>query len=87
MKLKVVEALRAGVPLVTTPVGAQGLTGLFKVASVEDDARRFAGAVVSLLLDDAEWETRCLRQIEFAEARFSGEAMSTSLLAALAAAG
>jgi hypothetical protein len=28
VKLKVVEALSAGLPLVTTPVGAQGLPGL-----------------------------------------------------------
>ena len=42
VKLKVVEALRAGVPLVTTPVGAQGLPGLSQVVAVEDDAARFA---------------------------------------------
>ena len=83
VKLKVVEALRTGVPLVTTPVGAQGLPGLFQVAAVEDDAGLFAAAVVGLLRDDARWEKASSRQVEFARERFSREAMAASLLAAL----
>ncbi|MGH7155634.1 MAG: glycosyltransferase, partial [Acetobacteraceae bacterium] len=38
VKLKVVEALRDGVPLVTTPVGAQGLPGLADVVPVAEAA-------------------------------------------------
>jgi GT2 family glycosyltransferase/glycosyltransferase involved in cell wall biosynthesis len=83
VKLKVVEALRTGVPLVTTPVGAQGLPGLFQVVAVEDDAGLFAAAVVGLLRDDAAWEKSSSRQVEFARERFSREAMTASLLAAL----
>jgi glycosyltransferase involved in cell wall biosynthesis len=83
VKLKVVEALRTGVPLVTTPVGAQGLPGLFQVVAVEDDAGLFAAAVVGLLRDDAAWENSSARQVEFARERFSREAMTASLLAAL----
>ena len=84
VKLKVVEALRAGVPLVTTPVGAQGLPGLSQVATVEDDAALFADAVIALLRDDHTWEQRSREQVEFAKARFSRDAMKASLLAALA---
>ncbi len=84
VKLKVVEALRAGVPLVTTPVGAQGLPGLSRVAAVEDDAAVFAAAVVTLLRDDVAWEQCSRRQVEFARKRFSREAMTASLLGALA---
>ena len=83
VKLKVVEALRTGVPLVTTPVGAQGLPGLFQVAAVEDDAQLFAAAVAGLLRDDAAWEKSSSRQVDFARLRFSREAMSASLLGAL----
>lgn len=83
VKLKVVEALRAGVPLVTTPVGAQGLPGLFRIAAVEDDAALFAAAVVALLRDDLAWEGRSRTQVEFAQQRFSREAMMQSVLAAL----
>jgi O-antigen biosynthesis protein len=83
VKLKVVEALRAGVPLVTTPVGAQGLPGLWQIVPVEDDAALFAAAVITLLRDDVEWNRRSRQQVDFARARFSRAAMTASLLAAL----
>ena len=84
VKLKVVEALRAGTPLVTTPVGAQGLPGLSQIVPVEDDPERFCQAVVPLLVDDSIWESRSQAQIQFAQARFSKQAMKASLLGALA---
>jgi glycosyltransferase involved in cell wall biosynthesis len=83
VKLKVVEALRAGLPLVTTPVGAQGLPGLAQVVDVADVTERFAAAVVALLRDDALWSRRSVAQARFAQARFSRDAMKTSLLGAL----
>jgi GT2 family glycosyltransferase len=84
VKLKVVEALRAGVPLVTTPVGAQGLTGLSQIVPVEDRAEKFSAAVITLLQNDGEWERRSCDQVRFAQMRFSRKAMSESLLGALA---
>jgi GT2 family glycosyltransferase len=84
VKLKVVEALCAGVPLVTTPVGAQGLPGLFQVVAVHDDAACFAAAATALLRDDALWENQSLQQVTFARERFSRQAMTASLLGALA---
>ncbi len=86
VKLKVVEALRAGIPLVTTPVGAQGLPGLSQFVAVEDDADLFAGAVVGLLRHDADWEKHSCQQVEFARKRFSVDAMTKSVLAAIEAA-
>jgi glycosyltransferase involved in cell wall biosynthesis len=83
VKLKVAEALREGLPLVTTPTGAQGLPGLSQLVPVEDNPARFARAVTVLLRDDAEWEWRSRLQIDFARSRFSRKAMSTSLLGAL----
>lgn len=83
VKLKVVEALRAGVPLVTTPVGAQGLPGLSQIVAVQDDTVSFASAVVSLLKDDDAWQKRSAQQVEFARKRFSREAMTASVLLAL----
>ncbi len=84
VKLKVVEALSAGLPLVTTPVGAQGLPGLSTVVAVEDDAASFAAAALSLLHDDEAWENRCREQVEYAKSRFSRAALTSSLLKALA---
>ncbi len=84
VKRKVVEALQLGVPLVTTPVGAQGLPGLSSVAAVEGDAAAFAAAVVVLLRDNAEWEKRSCSQANYASARFSRAALTVSLLDAMA---
>ena len=85
VKLKVVEALREGLPLVTTQVGAQGLPGLDQVASIYDDARGFADAVCQLLVDDVLWAARCAAQIDYASARYSEAAFCASLLDAMAA--
>ncbi|HVM34738.1 MAG TPA: glycosyltransferase [Actinomycetota bacterium] len=52
MKVKVLEALRAGKPLVTTSVGAQGLD-LNGAAVVADHPGDFATAAVTLLTDSA----------------------------------
>jgi O-antigen biosynthesis protein len=83
VKLKVVEALREGLPLVTTPFGAQGLPGLELVASVETDPERMADAVCALMTDDTLWAERCAGQIVYAEARYSRQALQRSLLEAM----
>ncbi|MBV9247983.1 MAG: glycosyltransferase, partial [Acetobacteraceae bacterium] len=83
VKLKVVEALREGVPLVTTPVGAQGLPGVCDVAFVRDTAESFARAVCELLSDDTVWKRCCAKQIEYAVARFNKSALQESIMNAL----
>ena len=82
VKLKVVEALREGVPLVTTPVGVQGLPGLEQIIPVHDQPTAFADSVLRLLGEDADWIQRSLAQTAYARARFSEDAMRDSLLAA-----
>jgi glycosyltransferase involved in cell wall biosynthesis len=83
IKLKVVDALRHGVPLVTTPVGAQGLPGLEHVARVELDPGLFADAVCELLADDVAWKNACAEQIAYARERFSPQVLASELLKAL----
>ncbi len=87
VKLKVVEALREGVPLVTTPVGAQGLAGLAAVADVLAGPAAFADAVVRLLTDDALWRARCAAQIGHARRHFTPAALQAALCDALGIAG
>lgn len=53
VKHKVVEALAAGLPLVTTSVGAQGLPDLQAVCRVRDSAEELAAQIIELLRDDA----------------------------------
>jgi glycosyltransferase involved in cell wall biosynthesis len=84
VKLKVVEALREGLPLVTTPIGAQGLPGIERVASVCDAPHDFAEAVCRLLEDDVVWSERSAAQIEYAATHFSEAAFGDSLLQAMA---
>jgi glycosyltransferase involved in cell wall biosynthesis len=83
VKLKVVEALREGVPLVTTPVGAQGLSGLDRVAAVERGVQGFADAVSTLLTDDAAWSRRNRDQLDYAIAHFSAQVLQDRLLAGM----
>jgi O-antigen biosynthesis protein len=80
VKLKVVEALREGLPLVTTPTGAQGLPGLDQVASICDGPRSFADAVCKLLEDDRFWVRQCAAQVVYAAERYSESAFRTRLL-------
>ncbi len=83
VKLKVVEALREGVPLVTTGTGAQGLPGLARAACVADDPARFAEDVCRLLTDTASWQDRCAAQIAYARKHFSTATLRNGLLHAL----
>lgn len=83
MKLKSVEALAQGTPLVTTPVGAQGLQGLDGFTTVTDDPAAFAAGVIELLeLGPDDWLARSRAQTGYARSRFSRAVMLRSLLEA-----
>jgi hypothetical protein len=84
VKLKVVEALREGLPLVTTSIGAQGLAGLETIVAVHDEEHAFADAVCRLLTDDMLWVERSAAQAAYVAARYSEAAFNESLSAALA---
>ena len=79
MKGKVIEALHAGLPLVTTPVGAQGLEGLEEVTCVSSDEGVLARGLVELLRDDATWRRASRAQQAYMEGRFSLDAMQQVL--------
>lgn len=83
VKSKVVEALQQGLPLVTTPVGAQGLDGVETVCDVHASVEELAASVAALLEDDARWRARSRAGAAFAAERFSREAMAATLLSAL----
>ncbi len=50
MKVKVLEAIASGVPVVTTPAGAEGIEADEGLV-VETDHRRLANAAIELLRD------------------------------------
>ncbi len=86
VKMKVVEAMHRGLPLVTTPAGAEGLPGLDTVCDVHDDPAAFAAAVAALLDDDALWSARSAAQWSYVAERFSLDGVRRNLDAAFAAA-
>jgi glycosyltransferase involved in cell wall biosynthesis len=57
VKVKVLEAIASGIPVVTTAAGAEGIEAEGGVLVEEDDAR-LAEAAASILTDDAERRRR-----------------------------
>jgi GT2 family glycosyltransferase/SAM-dependent methyltransferase len=59
VKLKTVQALQHGVPVVATVIGAEGVdTRGLPVMDVTDEADEFARCLVAMLTDAAAWEQR-----------------------------
>ncbi|WP_157903246.1 methyltransferase domain-containing protein [Cupriavidus malaysiensis] len=75
VKSKVVEAMNYGLPLVTTPVGAQGLDGLTDAVPVSDDPCKVAMEVVALLGNDDRWRDVAEKGSAYISGRFSAQAM------------
>ena len=75
VKGKVIEALHYGLPLVSTPVGMQGLGGLDAVSPISDDAEKIAASIVHIMQDEALWQAQARAQQAFVAERFSQEAL------------
>lgn len=83
VKGKTVEALRWGVPVVGTTVGAEGMPGVGQAMRVCDEPEALAMAVVELLKDDALWQAYSAMAQEFAKTHFSMAALRTATEEAL----
>lgn len=80
IKLKVVEALFNGTPLVTTEVGAQGLPGIDSMIPVCNDDETFSQAAIGMLqMNDSSWVRQSNDQTQYVEKHFSRGAMRQSL--------
>jgi GT2 family glycosyltransferase/SAM-dependent methyltransferase/glycosyltransferase involved in cell wall biosynthesis len=80
VKGKTVEAMRFGVPIVTTSFGLQGMESLASAVPVCDDAPSFATAIMRLLSDDEAWRAQRRIQTRYVGEHFSREAMRRCLL-------
>ncbi|MEN1972211.1 glycosyltransferase [Luteimonas sp. MJ204] len=78
VKGKVLEAMRHGVPCVTTSAGAQGLEAA-DCLRVADDPATFAAMVDALVVDDAAWTAAARGGIEFLARHFSVETVWRAL--------
>lgn len=83
VKSKVVEALQHGLPLVTTPVGAQGMPGLETICAVTANPAELAEAVCQLATDGDLWARQASAQQAYAQAHFSRETMRRQLVQAI----
>lgn len=83
VKSKVVEALQHGLPLVTTPVGAQGMPGLEAICEVSEAAATLAAAVLRLMGDKELWQQRSAAEQAYALSYFSQNAMRSHLIQAI----
>ena len=76
---KILEAMAASLPIVTTTAVAEGVPGAGDLLSAADDADGLARATLALLADPAAAEARATRARAFARARFSWEALAGEL--------
>jgi glycosyltransferase involved in cell wall biosynthesis len=59
VKIKTLEAMQYGVPVVATRIGAEGLgTGVEEAIDIVDDPASFAEFVITLLTDEEKWKER-----------------------------
>jgi GT2 family glycosyltransferase/SAM-dependent methyltransferase len=75
VKGKVIEALAKGVPLVTTPVGAQGLIDPDKILFEASSAAEFAAGVVTALTDRDQAAKRASAGTDYIRRYYSFEAL------------
>ncbi|MBK9302957.1 MAG: glycosyltransferase family 4 protein [bacterium] len=82
IKIKILEAMAAGIPVVTTPIGAEGIAGeqdrALWLAAPDDD---FARTIRAALADPAEAAARAMRARRLIEERFSWAAIVDRLTA------
>lgn len=73
VKGKLIEALAWGAPVVSTPVGAEGVAGIEEAVAIASTPQDFAAAVIELLLDDAVWRTRRQAGLNLVARSFSAQ--------------
>lgn len=74
VKGKVIESLYNAIPLVTTSIGAEGISDIDSYVCIEDTATGFAKAVIDLYNDTERLETMARRSQEFIKKNYSTEA-------------
>ena len=82
LKIKLVEAMSYGRPVVTTPAGAEGFPDLEsgRIAEVADTATHFADALVRLLASPGEQAAIAHRQLTWLTTHLSAPAVVAPLL-------
>ncbi len=83
-RLKILEAAAAGVPVVSTAVGAEGLELSSEEIAIRDEPEAFADAVVRLLADPAAARSQAVAARARVEARYDWERIGPQFARVLA---
>jgi glycosyltransferase involved in cell wall biosynthesis len=84
MKVKVLNAMARGIPVVTTPVGAEGIeveNGQHLLIS--DDAEQMAQDILQLLVDPPLWQRLSNKSRELVTERYTWDKLYTRMLLAM----
>ncbi|MCC5913949.1 MAG: glycosyltransferase family 4 protein [Balneolaceae bacterium] len=74
LKGKIVDAMKTGTPVVTTPVGAEGYNwDEYSPGLVDEDMERFADAAVKLSEEKNFWQKASLEGVRYVRDHFSAE--------------
>ncbi len=88
VKLKFLDSLAAGLPFVTTAVGAEGLPlGDVRRALVAEDPAGLVRRILSLYEDQAEWERVQAHLLEVARTRYDRASFQRTLIEAMSCVG
>lgn len=71
VKGKIVEAMCYGVPVITTPVGAEGIPEGSSILSISHDAKDMSQKLIEIYRNPSLWETMHERAIQGANTHFS----------------
>ena len=80
VKGKVVEALLMGVPVISTPIGIQGLPGSERVISVASSEEQFAEDIIKIYSDSKLWQNQREKGVMYFIENFSEHNVASSIM-------
>ena len=74
VKGKIIEALYNQIPVITTPIGAEGIINAETILSIKDNAKDFADEIIGLYNDFGTLEEKSNRSYHYIQENFSEKA-------------